>query len=286
MAENLAWLPAVSPPTEGSKTEPRYYVLEYEGSNVSEAMETDNYSTYGVLYNIIAAQEGCPDGWHLSSDIEWKILEKYLGMRSSDANNTNSWRESGSIGGKLKEVGTEHWLAPNTGADNSSGFTALPGGNRAYDNNFHWTNGEYGEFMMSSTGYEWGIGRILSSASFAIGRFEFDSVSSEGAGSVRCIKDAAEANTSPTAFLSVDPPEGTTDTRFMFDASGCRDEGTNPNDLEVRWDFDGDGTWDTVFNSAKIVFHQFTEAGTYTVILEVADSNGQTDTISTTVVVN
>jgi uncharacterized protein (TIGR02145 family) len=33
----------------------------------------------------------------------------------------------------MKEIGTAHWYAPNTGATNSSGFTALGGGCRRTD---------------------------------------------------------------------------------------------------------------------------------------------------------
>ena len=73
---------------------------------------------YGPLYNWYAVADSrnlCPTGWHIPSDNEWSVLINYLG--GADA-----------AGGKMKEVGTTHWNTPNTGADNSSGFTALGGG--------------------------------------------------------------------------------------------------------------------------------------------------------------
>jgi uncharacterized protein (TIGR02145 family) len=59
----------------------------------------------------------CPTGWHLPSNGEWNTLSNFLG--------------GGAIaGGKMKESGFSHWVSPNTGATNSSGFTGLPGGDR------------------------------------------------------------------------------------------------------------------------------------------------------------
>ena len=74
----------------------------------SEMMEYDE--TPGV--------EGiCPTGWHLPAQAELTTLIIYLG-------------DTEVAGGKMKETGTTHWTDPNTGATNSSGFTALPGGLR------------------------------------------------------------------------------------------------------------------------------------------------------------
>lgn len=153
MAENLAYLPSVNMVADGSEDAAGsyYYVYGYDGTNVTDAKATANYTTYGVLYNWTAAMDGetssttnpsgiqgvCPTGWHLPSDAEWTELTEYLGG-TSDA------------GGKLKETGTTHWNSPNTGATNETGFTALPGGYRI-DNDSSGDIGYYG-FWWSATG--------------------------------------------------------------------------------------------------------------------------------------
>jgi len=91
----------------------------------------DNVDIYGRLYNAYTVYDSrhlAPEGWHVPSDAEWKQLEMYLGMSQAEADGS-SWRGTDE-GGKLKETGTTNWDAPNTGATNESGFTALPGGFR------------------------------------------------------------------------------------------------------------------------------------------------------------
>ena len=82
MAENLAYLPAVSPSINGSPTEKHYYVYGYEGSTTTQAKNHSNYQQYGVLYNWEAALTACPDGWRLPSYADWLILEKQMGMET------------------------------------------------------------------------------------------------------------------------------------------------------------------------------------------------------------
>ncbi len=92
-------------------------------------------AVYGRLYNWYAASDPrglAPVGWHMPTEAEWRTLGACVGGLST-------------AGGPLKEAGTSHWLSPNTGATNSSGFTALPGGYRTDFGTFA-AIGEYGHW--------------------------------------------------------------------------------------------------------------------------------------------
>jgi uncharacterized protein (TIGR02145 family) len=98
----------------------------------------DTGKIYGKLYNWYAVNDSrglAPEGWHVPIGTELDELLTCLG----DPDNA---------GGTMKESGTVHWNAPNNGATNSSGFTALPGGlrdsiskfDRIHITGFWWTS--------------------------------------------------------------------------------------------------------------------------------------------------
>ena len=110
--------------------------------------EPDSCTIYGGFYQWdemmqYVTNEGvqgiCPDGWRIPTDAEWCIMSTYL---DSTINCTIVGWSGNDCGGRLKESGTLHWVTPNTGATNVSGFTALGGGYRGgsgtfYDLNIH-----------------------------------------------------------------------------------------------------------------------------------------------------
>ena len=193
MAENLAYLPWVSPPSSESYTESHYYVNGYNYNKVNEAKATINYEKFGVLYNWPAAmnmansemvnngnsQGVCPSGWHLPGSDEWNKLEDFLG---------------GSIlaGGKMKEWDYNSiWKMPNEGASNTSGFTGLPGG-------YRWREGTFME--PGPITYWWSNSQISDIEAYAYGLYFNDTHLSHFYGnkdegfSVRCIQNKKLSN--------------------------------------------------------------------------------------------
>jgi len=105
-----------------------------------------NISKYGLLYNGYAVVTGklCPIGWHIPSDNEWRDLEQFLGLATSELERTG---ERGNIAPKLK-AGTE-WNPSSFTGDNSSGFGIFPAGSRIPNGEFT-TMGQYGNFWTST----------------------------------------------------------------------------------------------------------------------------------------
>ncbi len=140
--------------------------------------------TYGQLYNGFAVRDPrglCPTGWHVPTDAEWTVLTDFLGGLSV-------------AGGAMKSTGnfiagTGLWLIPNTGATNSSGFTAHPGGSRSPSSG-NYSNRTGAAIFWSQTDSGSGTGSLF----FRQLDYIFESVSRtatlpQAGFSVRCLQD-------------------------------------------------------------------------------------------------
>jgi uncharacterized protein (TIGR02145 family) len=139
--------------------------------------------TYGRLYTWDAAMNGstaekaqgiCPDGWHIPSDEEWKILEMYLGMTRAEADLSNVWRGEG-VGAKLRPGGGSGYDVLYSGRRANSGGYALL---RWYE--YVWTSTESGS-------YAWR--RCLDSIPSVTTIGRFNTFPKSYGFSVRCIKN-------------------------------------------------------------------------------------------------
>ena len=139
-----------------------------------------NDGLLGKLYNHYAITDIkglCPTGWHVPSDGEWTTLENHLGGSSV-------------AGGALKSTVTlptpGGWNPPNTGATNSSGFTALPGGFRNNLGELH-SMSYYGHWWSSSTPF--GPGAWYCSLHYDNSLINRSLILRAFGSSVRCLKD-------------------------------------------------------------------------------------------------
>jgi len=159
-----------------------------------------NSLTYGKLYTWAAVMHGaessnsipsgvqgiCPNGWHVPSDEEWIVLELFLGMSEYEAYKWMVWR--GTIeGGKLKECGTIHWMDPNSGASNESGFAGLPAGLRNNEGLF--MRKKYGGMWWSSSVFPGSNSSAVRWITYDLSMIWRDFGLKNAGISVRCVKD-------------------------------------------------------------------------------------------------
>jgi uncharacterized protein (TIGR02145 family) len=131
---------------------------------------------YGMLYNWYAITDSrtiAPPGWKIPDfDESIAFAKSLVGDKA--------------VGGLLKETGLTRWIAPNTGASNATGFTAVPGGIRWVNGSFS-SLGYYGYWWCPSDNdethsYAFGLNNASDSLKFYIGEKNYGL-------SVRCLKE-------------------------------------------------------------------------------------------------
>ena len=240
-----------------------------------------NGDIYGKLYTWQAAMNGaassdsipsgvqgvCPSGWHLPSDAEWCTMENTVEAGTDPGCSITGWRGT-NTGGDLKETGTTHWLTPNTGATNASGFTALPGGQRSAGGSFFSDVSNDGLWLTAteiSATTAW-----CRSLHYSFVQVERRSVTTKDFGiSVRCVKDIDNL-----INLTISITDSTNVTCYALangSATATATGGTTPytyswNTLPVQTDSVATGL----------------AAGTYTVTVTDSSSNTATDSVTIT----
>lgn len=152
-----------------------------------------NKSKYGALYNwyVVGSGRLAPKGWHIPSDEEWTILENYVSANIGTSISTakalaaqTDWEKYGNPNPSPKQV--DYDLTKN----NSSGFTALPGGHRDSKDvyySFFGIGGVASWWSTSVNGYGGAGSREIYSSSWDLKKE--DGSDMERGFSVRCIKD-------------------------------------------------------------------------------------------------
>jgi uncharacterized protein (TIGR02145 family) len=143
--------------------------------------EIANACPYGRIYNFYAVTDSrglCPTGWHVPDNYEWSLIDDALGGSSVSGGNMKT---EGTV-----EAGNGLWYAPNTGATNLSGFSAVPGGYRS----------QYGGFTQKGYGAYYWSGQSAGSNDGWFHQFLYNSSGPSGnifdgrfGTSVRCIRD-------------------------------------------------------------------------------------------------
>ena len=180
-----------------------YYMIRAEAGSLSSGLSniitvitaSISYNDYGALYNWFVTQVNggtgvgsvAPTGWHVPSDAEYQTLATYLGG-------------SEVAGNKLREVGTNHWATPNTGATNSSGFTAFGSGYRR--DIADWADIVFADLGIDTYYWEvdfWGIVEIVNSDPI----FQLSLNSVPGLGySIRCVKNSTTLTNGQTSTVT------------------------------------------------------------------------------------
>ncbi len=184
-------IPLVSDNTWGALTTPAYC---WYNNDVA------NKTIYGALYNWYTANTGklAPTGWHVPTDAEWSTLENYLIANGYNYNGTTTGDRTTNNKIAKSLAATTNWTT-STGVgtpgndltkNNSSGFTAFPGGWRSWNNNAYSKLGTAGYWLTTSISTIASPNIMFRSLNYSTNAGVITDYQSKSNGySVRCIKN-------------------------------------------------------------------------------------------------
>ncbi|MEP7234094.1 MAG: FISUMP domain-containing protein, partial [Ignavibacteriota bacterium] len=129
MAQNLNYNAPGSISYDGDPANEKRYGRLYDFNTLMQGVAATSATPSGV-------QGVCPKGWHVPSMGEYQQLTTFLGGAAN-------------AGGAMKSA-SPLWTSPNSGATNSSGFSALPGGYMVKD-----ANGKPSYNFLNTHAYFW-----------------------------------------------------------------------------------------------------------------------------------
>lgn len=198
MAENLRTTKYNDGTQMNNVTENEQWVKLTTGAYCNYDNLESNSAIYGRLYNWYAVNTGklAPIGWHVPTKEDWMILVKYLianGYNYDGTLSENKFAKSmaSTTGwGISKKIGTP---GNDSSSNNSTGFSALPGGSRYDESGEYWRAGD-GVYWWSSTelDYEYAYFLSINSSECDLGDNEphfYYSYEKRSGFSVRLIKD-------------------------------------------------------------------------------------------------
>jgi hypothetical protein len=172
------------------------------------------------------------------------------------------------------EIASRHYYASATGSSNTYLFSNPESWARADGKPLYW-----GELAMNSV-YPLVRYTFAEQAIFSNGGQAITSMVLTGT-----VGYPLGTGTAPAASFTVTPSSGNASTTFAFDASACSDKQDPSSALQVRWDWNDDGTYDTGWTTTKTASHSYAMSGAYAIRMQVANTIGLTNTTTAMVTV-
>ena len=117
---------------------------------------TDSIKKWGALYNWYTVNTGklAPKGWHVPTDSEWEVMQNYLVINGHNYDGTTDTTNDKIAMALAAQTDWQAYIGVGTPGNtltmnNSSGFSALPGGYRNIDGSFN-SQGYYGGWWSST----------------------------------------------------------------------------------------------------------------------------------------